>query len=138
MSFNYLLDTNIVSEALRPAPNPVVSHHLRQYAQELAIPAVVWHELWFGCLRLPASKKRSAIESYLNTVVAKTMPILPYDSVCAAWHAAERARLASIGLTPPFSDGQIAAIAAVNDLILVTFNIQDFADFAGLELATWR
>jgi tRNA(fMet)-specific endonuclease VapC len=46
--------------------------------------------------------------------------------------------LASIGLTPPFSDGQIAAIAAVNDLILVTFNIQDFADFAGLELATWR
>ena len=66
------------------------------------------------------------------------MPILPYDSVCAVWHAAERERLERIGLTPPFSDGQIAAIAAVNHLILVTFNTEDFANFAGLRIEAWR
>jgi tRNA(fMet)-specific endonuclease VapC len=38
-------------------------------------------------------------------VVAPTMPILPYDEQAAEWHAAERARLAGIGKTPPFADG---------------------------------
>ena len=138
MSLRYLLDTNIVSEALRPAPNPVVLQNLRHNAQHLAIPAVVWHELWFGCLRLPLSQRRTVIEAYLNDVVAATMPILPYDSACAAWHAAERARLGRSGLTPSFSDGQIAAVAAVNRLTLVTFNSADFANFANLHIEAWH
>ena len=44
-------------------------------------------------------------------------------------HATERARIVSIGKTPAFAGGQIAAIAKVNALILVTNNISDYADF---------
>jgi len=64
--------------------------------------------------------------------------VLPYDERAANWHAAERARLAGIGLTPPFVDGQIAAIARANDLTLVTANQADYAGFQGLEVVAWH
>lgn len=138
MTLRYLLDTNVISEPLRPAPNATVLGRLRQHDGTLAIAAVVWHELLFGVTRLPASARRIAIERYLQQVVTVTLPILPYDSRAAAWHAQERARLAAIGRTPPFADGQIAAIAQTNQLILVTFNTADYADFAGLVVEDWR
>ena len=137
MSAKYLLDTNIVSEPLRPTPNAKVMARLKRHQDELAIAAVVWHELWFGCNRLPASAKRAAIENYLNQVVAVSMLILPYDQPAAEWHAAERARLTRIGKTPPFVDGQIIAIAHTNDLILVTLNLSDYAAFDGVTVEDW-
>lgn len=138
MTLRYLLDTNVISEPLRPGPNPGVLEKLHLNQADLAISAITWHELWFGCQRLPASARRQAIETYLRQVVAPSMPILPYDSRAAEWHAAERARLAVLGRLPPFADGQIAAVACVNDLILVTFNISDFAGFQGIHLEDWR
>jgi len=66
------------------------------------------------------------------------MTTLPYDTAAAEWHAAERTRLTAIGLTPPFVDGQIAAIAATRGLILVTNNASDFQHFGGLVVVDWR
>jgi len=66
------------------------------------------------------------------------MLILPYDDMAAEWHAKERARLSSKGATPSFVDGQIAAIAGVNDLILVTRNIDDFKSFLRLKTKNWH
>jgi tRNA(fMet)-specific endonuclease VapC len=134
----YLLDTNIVSEPLRTAPSRSVLARLRRHAEELAIASVAWHELWFGCLRLPISARRSAIERYLNEVVELSIPIVAYDARAAAWHAAERARLGARGSTPPFVDGQIAAIAATNELVLVTRNGADYAFFRGLKIEDWN
>ena len=65
------------------------------------------------------------------------IPLLPYDANAAKWHAEERARLVTIGKTPSFADGQIAAIAKVNNLILVTNNVSDYADFLELKLENW-
>lgn len=138
MSLRYLLDTNVISEPLRPQPNPQTMARFHQHQGALALASVVWHELWFGCLRIPPSARRTAIEHYLHQVVAATLPILPYDEHAAAWHAQERARLVALGSTPSFADGQIAAIAHANQLTLVTFNIADYADFAGLALEDWR
>ena len=138
VGLKYLLDTNIISEPLRPAPNPQVIEHLKQHENEMAIAAIIWHELLFGAYRLPPSAKRSAIEQYLNQVVAATLPILPYDAEAACWHAAERARLGSLGQTLPFVNGQIAAIARVNSLILVTANTTHFAMFQGLQVENWQ
>ncbi|MGA9418907.1 MAG: hypothetical protein WBV40_07125, partial [Candidatus Cybelea sp.] len=97
----------------------------------------VWHELVFGATRLPASRKRSAIERYLAEVVAATLPILPYDADAASWHGRERARLATQGRAAPFVDGQIAAIAVVNDLTLVTRNARDYSRFSDLRVENW-
>lgn len=138
MTLAYLLDTNILAEPLRPSPNGRVIEKLKAHDQQLAIPSIAWHEMWFGCNRLPNSNRRSVIERYLLEVIAPSMPVLPYDILAAEYHAAERARLASLGKTPSFPDGQIAAIAHANELILVTFNLSDFRDFREIQVEDWN
>jgi len=73
----------------------------------------------------------------LDEVVLPAIPILGYDRAAAEWHARERARLVAKGETPSFADGQIAAIAHVFDLTVVTFNEMDFRRFAGLQVTRW-
>ena len=137
MSLKYLLDTNTVSEPLRPSPSRTVLRRLASHEGETAIASIVWHELQFGCARLPVSRRREAIERYLEDVVLASFPILDYDRAAAEWHARERVRLEAAGKTPPFVDGQIAAIACVNDLVLVTQNKVDFRGFKGLRVESW-
>ena len=134
----YLLDTNVVSEPLRAEPDARVLERLREHQEELALPSPVWHELHYGCARLPRSRRKTAIERYLSDVVASSFPILDYDRGAAEWHATERARLTAKGRTPSFVDGQIAGIAATNDMVLVTFNLRDFEIFHDLRLEDWR
>jgi len=138
VSLRFLLDTNVVSEVLRPAGNPGVMRKVQQYESRIGISSVVWHELLFGWERLPASRKKKQIEDYLFGVVRAEMPVLPYDQAAAEWHAKERVRLSAIGRTPPFQDGQIAAVAKVNDLVLVTANRAHFEPFDDLQVEDWR
>ncbi|MCY3837481.1 MAG: type II toxin-antitoxin system VapC family toxin [Gammaproteobacteria bacterium] len=133
----YLLDTNVVSDPLRPTPSPAISQRLARHAGEMAIPAPVWHELRFGCARLPPSRRRMAIERYVKDVVRASFPVLDYDQPAADWHALERARLTAMGNPTSFVDGQIAAIAYVNDLILVTANTRDFEQYENLDVRSW-
>jgi len=137
VSLKYLLDTNIVSEPLRPKPRRGMVRKLGRHEEEIAIPSLVWHELLYGAARLPVSRKRDVIERYLEEVVISSMPILDYDREAAEWHASERARLSSRGEMPAFVDGQIAAIAVVHDLTLVTLNVRDFSRFDGLTVVHW-
>ena len=120
MSFRFLLDTNILSEPLKLRPNPLVVEKIGRFRAEIAIASVTWHEIWFGYYRSPDSKKRQRTAEYLREVIAPRVPILPYDSESALWFAQERSRLVSLGRTPSFADGQIAAIAHTQSLILVT------------------
>ena len=138
MSIRYLLDTNVVSEPLRPQPHPLVLARIQQHETRMCIASIVWHELLFGCYRLSVSARRASIEHYLLHVVAPTVPILEYDEKAAAWHAVERARLGALGRTPSFADAQIAAVASTNTLVLVTFNTADYVDFDGLSVEDWR
>lgn len=132
----FLLDTNVVSEVLRIAPNQKVLQKWESNRPELVIAATTWHELLYGIARLPPSQRRQLKESFLNEL-SSWLPILPYDQAAADWQAAERARLVAVGKTPAYVDGQIAAVAAVNQLTLVTANVDDFAHFAGLEIEDW-
>ncbi|MGH8614914.1 MAG: VapC toxin family PIN domain ribonuclease [Gammaproteobacteria bacterium] len=86
---------------------------------------------------MPSSKRRAQIQEYLDTDILGALPIIPYDERAAAWHRRERARLEALGKAPSFTDGQIAAIAAVDQLALVTRNADDFRDFEGLRLENW-
>ena len=78
MNLKYLLDTNVVSEPLRPKPAATILRRLRRHEGETAIASIVWHELQFGCARLPKSHRRTALERYLEEVVLASFPILDY------------------------------------------------------------
>lgn len=134
----YLVDTNVLSEPVRREPDEAVVRKLHEHGGELATASIVWHEMIFGVRLLRSSRKRTAIERYLAEVVAAAIPILPYDGAAAEWHGEQRARLSKAGLTHPFADGQIAAVAAVHDLILITDNVRDFAHFHGLRVERWH
>jgi tRNA(fMet)-specific endonuclease VapC len=134
----YLLDTNVLSEPLKPEPNRNVMASLERYQSEISTAAPIWHELLFGCQRLPPSRKREMIATYLRDVVQRNMDILPYDDRAAEWHAEQRAKLGLQGLTPSFVDGQIAAIARVNGMTLVTRNHRDFESFDEITILNWH
>ncbi len=123
---------------LRATPHPGLMRRLEAHEGELATCAIVWHELVFGASRLPRGRKRHAIEAYLDEAVRAALPILPYDEAAAGWHARERARLSRSGSPPSAADGQIAAITAVNELVLVTSNLRDFQRFQSLRVEDWR
>jgi len=136
MSLLYLLDTNILSEPTRKSPDTRVIKKLTQYQYQIALAAPVYYELLTGCRRLPTSKLRNKLESYLNGFI-NTLPILSYDEKAANWHSAEQVRLSNEGLSPAFIDTQIAAIAASNRLIMITRNVNDFQNFADLKIENW-
>ena len=133
----YLLDTNILSEPNRLKPDLQVIARIEQYDGLLATATLVIHELMFGYLRLPPSKRRDILQDYLKNTVLSSLPAIPYELEAAKRHAEERACLQAKGITLPFTDGQIAAIAYTHNLILVTRNVDDFKHFDGLVVENW-
>ncbi len=132
-----LLDTNALAEAVRPAPNAHFLKKLRANEAKLAIASITLHEALFGVERLAEGRRKEALRAFMRDVVAK-MPVLPYDALAAEWHARERKRLEAAGRPMPYADGQIAAIAAVHALTLVTANVRDFRGVQGLRVEDWR
>jgi len=137
LTMRYLLDTNVLSDPLSPVPDRKLTAKLRKHSGSLCTASVVLHELRYGASRLPPSRRRETIERYLESVVEGTLTIQPYDAKAASWHGVEHARLEQVGKAPSFADGQIAAIAAVHGLTLVTRNVSDFTNFKRLPVENW-
>lgn len=89
------------------------------YKNSSATATIVIQEMVFGYQCLPVSKKHLEIKRYVKNIINSTK-ILSYTLEAAIWHGKERARLRQLGKIVAFADGQIAAIAKVNNLILVT------------------
>lgn len=134
----YLLDTNVLSEPISKSPNKKILKLLSERGHEGATAAPVIHELRYGSKLLEPSRRRADLERYIDEVVLRVHPVLAYDQTAAEWHADERARLSRMGKSPPYFDGQIAAIAAVNGLVLVTANVKDFQAFKELSVENWK
>ena len=132
-----LLDSNVISELTKPHANPAVLSRFKRYREDLCTAAPVFHELRYGVATLDAGTKKSKITAFLDGLLAGGIAVLPYDHVAAEWHAAERARLHKTGKPRPFVDGQIASIAVVNEMILVTRNVRDFKHFRDLKIKDW-
>lgn len=134
----YLLDANLLSELVRPSPNPGVLARYQQDWRYCQTAAVIEHEIRYGIARHPSAARRQALAQAYNQLLGSPgIPILPYDTESARWHAQERARLETIGQPRAFADGQIAAIAVTHGLILVTRNTTDFKGYCGLRIENW-
>lgn len=132
----YLLDTNVLSEPVRVRPDGSVLERLEEYGEESCTAAVVLHELHYGVARLADGRRKRMLERYLGSVVGR-LDILAYDRRAALWHASTRARLEAGGRTPSFADAQIAAVAAVHDLVVVTRNADHFTPL-GVTVTSWH
>lgn len=133
----YLLDTNIISNLMRPAVDFDLARSVQENTGECAIPSPVWHELLFGVYRLPESKRRASFERFLFDFLMTRFPIVDYDKKAAERHAEERARLTKSGKTPSYINGQIAAIGLELDMTVITRNTKDFTIFNGLRVSRW-
>lgn len=134
----YLLDTNILSELVRPKPDVRVTAKVRAREHECVTASIVYLELWAGVEKLgDTDRGRYLRDGYRNMFAPVGLEVLPFDRGAAGWLARECARLAAIGRPPPLLDAQIAATAVTRKLILVTRNTRDFECFNGLHMENW-
>jgi predicted nucleic acid-binding protein len=130
-----LLDTNVVSEAMKPAPDDAVRAWLdEQAAETLYLSSVTIAELMFGIGALPKGKRKDKLADALDGVMKVFADrILPFDVDAARRYAdlAVKARAAGKGFPTP--DGYIAAIAASKGFAVATRDTSAF-DAAGVEV----
>jgi predicted nucleic acid-binding protein len=123
-----LLDTNIISEAMKPEPDPQVRDWLdEQAAETLYLSSVTVAELMFGIGVLSKSRRKDRLAAALDGVLALFADrILPFDTEAARRyaHLAVKARMAGRGFPTP--DGYIAAIAAARDFAVASRDTSAF------------
>lgn len=130
-----LLDTNVVSEAMKPEPHQAVRDWLdAQVEDTLFLSSVTVAELMFGVGALPRGKRRDKLAATLDDVLELFAPrILPFDREAAERYAglAVKARAAGRGFPTP--DGYIAAIAASRGFAVASRDASAFKA-AGLQV----
>ncbi len=126
----YLLDTNVLSELTKPHPNPAVIKRIQETKNISTIAAVSFEEMLYGVKRLPSSKKRSDLFSFLADIIQADYEIIPFNTHASWIHSDIRERLEEKGKRAPLADSMIAATAVANNLVLVTRNVKDFAAIA--------
>ncbi len=137
---SYLLDTNIVSEWTRPRPNPAVVAFLASTDEDLMfLSAITLGELRRGVDRLPAGRRRVALDKWLNHDLIERFDrrILGVDQEVALAWGRIMAQAERRGQTPGVMDVWIAATAEVAGLTVVTRNITDFATLVGRIFNPW-
>jgi predicted nucleic acid-binding protein len=137
---DFLLDTNISSETVRPRPEPNVQAWLAaQPLDTLFISAVSFGELRKGiALRMPG-QRRTQLETWIEADLSHLFSgrILSVTrSVAERWGALDAERQSS-GRPISIADGMIAATALEHDLTLVTRNVKDFASLGVRLLNPW-
>jgi predicted nucleic acid-binding protein len=108
-----VLDTNVISEAMKPAPNLAVQAWLNeQVAETLYLSSVTLAELLFGIAALPAGRRRNTLTRALDGLLELFGDrVLPFDTDAAHHYAALAVAARNAGRGFPTQDGYIAAIA---------------------------
>ena len=125
----FLLDTNIVSELLRPRPNPTVETWVGdRRATDLYFSAIGEAELRYGVAILPAGRRQTALASAIEAILREDFAdrILPFDSEAAREYADMAAARRAAGRSVAPTDCQIAAIARSRGMAVATRNVRDF------------
>jgi predicted nucleic acid-binding protein len=126
-----ILDTNVVSELMRPKPNrQVVRWVSSQPARSLFTTAVTEAEIQLGIALLPQGKRRKALESTVTQMFAEDFDgrVLPFDSAATVAFADIVASRRRSGRPISHADAQIAAVARCHGAAVATRNVSDFED----------
>jgi predicted nucleic acid-binding protein len=125
----FLIDTNVISETIKPKPEPRVLDWLNSAEESLLYLSVLTlGEIRYGASMIGNGRRRAAIEAWLESALQKRFAgrILPLDAVVAERWGRLRASAARRGKPIPVIDSLLAATALQYDLTLVTRNSGDF------------
>ncbi len=128
---NYLLDTNVVSEWIKPRPNAGVIKWLAEADEDRVFVSVVTlAEVRYGIERMPTCARRDQLNVWLRTQLVERFEgrILPVNpSIADAWGQII-ARTRAIGRTLDAMDGFLSATAKTHGMTIVNRNISHFSD----------
>lgn len=133
----YLLDTNILSELMKPQPTQSVEHWINQQIQStLFTSTITASEMLYGAESLPDGKRKTLFQQEISSLFEYEFNgrILPFSYHSAKHYAKSVHERIKQGLHTHHADMQIAAIALEHGLILVTRNTKDFDNITGLNL----
>jgi predicted nucleic acid-binding protein len=136
-----LLDTNVVSELMRPRPEARVTAFLAvRRLETLFLPSLVVAEIRYGLARLPDGSRRSALEDLFGRFLAEGFAdrVLPFDASCAPHYADARAAREAAGRPVALADALIGGMALAHGATLATRNTADFDGFGLSLLNPWK
>jgi toxin FitB len=136
-----LLDTNVLSETLRPKPADAVRRWMiEQTADNLFTTSICEAEILYGLALIPAGRRRTALQKEIAAIFGEAFAgrILPFDSASARAFAQIAATRRTLGRPISDLDAQIAAITFSHGATLATRNIADFADCGIRLLNPWE
>lgn len=135
-----VLDTNVVSEAMKPKPDVVVRGWLNeQVAETLFLSSVTLTELLFGIRALPAGKRKDRLDGALKGLLELFKDrVLPFDTAAARHYAdlAVTARIGGRGFPTP--DGYIAAVAASRGFIVASRDTSPYEAAGVTVINPWK
>ena len=125
-----ILDTNVVSELMRPEPDARVRQWVSgRRADELATTAITVAEIRYGIERLPDGRRKEGLLSAATDLFAAFGDLVqPFDALAATWFGPVMVRRASLGRPIEGFDAQIAAICRARSAALATRNVKDFPE----------
>jgi predicted nucleic acid-binding protein len=123
-----IVDTNVVSELMRPAPAPAVVRWVRSRAgRELCTTSVTLAEIRYGIARLPEGRRKTELMTTAEEVFAAfEEQILPFDAPATVHYATIACARERAGAPIDGLDAQIAAICRTHQATLATRNLKDF------------
>lgn len=136
-----LLDTSVVSEPLRQAPETRVIEWIdAQPLETLFLSAVTVAELRAGVALLPTGKRRAGLHENLEKRVLPLFAgrVLPFDIACTQAYAELMAKARTAGLAIATADGYIAAIAATNGFAVATRDTTAFEAAGAAVINPWQ
>ena len=126
-----ILDTNVISEFMKPHPSEQVGRWLdAQPTPSIWTTAVSVFEIRYGLNLLPTGRRRTGLERTFDRLLNETLAgrILDFDAAAARVAADIASDRKSRGETTAVQDLQIAGITAARRAVLATRNVKDFAD----------
>ncbi len=132
----FVLDTNIISELIRPEPNKNVLIWIDQQPINLLYTsAITKAELYYGVLIQPDGKRREQLSNAIDVILKSGFDghILSFDTISSEYFAEIATIRRSIGKPISHADAQIAAICRQQQMTLITRNTSDFSG-CGIEI----
>jgi toxin FitB len=123
--FEYLVDTNVISETVKAQPDPNVAAWLATQSP-IRLASISLYELARGIEQIAAGRKRRFLEQWLGTLLAGNVEVVPFDEAAALTAASLEREARRLGRPVPERDLFILATAKCRGMRLATRNVDDF------------